>query len=106
MNTVGKLLAEYLERNSPVTAAFGPYYVSFPVVGTENEGRLQLTYHAPGQVRLQVGVHRIGTDRLYSNFLPPADAEDMHRTLREPGTHQLWLEQIGHLSDKVDAFWR
>ena len=105
MEVVGNALAEHLEKNRPVTAAFSPFRVRFPVIGTENEGMMQLTYKAPGEVRLQLGVYRRGTDRLYSNFMPAAAVEEMIRWLRDPATHQEWLEQIQHLSDSVDDYW-
>ena len=98
-------LAEHQEKNSPVTAAFTPFYVQFPVINTKNEGRLQLTYQDPGQVQLQLCVYRKGTNRLYSNFLTTSDAEEMIRYLRDPASHQVWLEQIAHLSENVDDFW-
>ena len=105
VNMLGNALAEHLEKKSPVTAAFTPFYVQFPVIDTENMGRLQLTYNAPGEVRLQLGIYRNGTDRLYSNFMPAKCAEEMIRYLRDPATHQEWLEQIEHLSEKVDDYW-
>jgi len=105
VNVLGNALAERLAENSPVTAAFTPFCVQFPVIGTNNAGRLQLTYQAPGKVRLQLLVHRNGTDRLYSNFMPAATAEEMIRYLRDPASHQEWLEQIAHLSEKVDDYW-
>ena len=105
VKVLGNDLAERLEKNSPLTAEFTPYCVQFPVIGTKNEGRLQLTYQAPGQVRLQLCVYRKGTNRLYSNFLPASDAEEMIRYLRDPASHQTWLEQIAHLSDSVDDYW-
>jgi len=105
VKVLGNALAERLVKNSPITAAFTPYCVQFPVIGTKNEGRLQLTYQAPGQVRLQLAVYRKGTNRLYSNFMPAATAEEMIRYLRDPATHLEWLEQIAHLSDSVDDYW-
>lgn len=105
VQVLGNALAEHLEKNSPVTAAFTPFYVQFPVIGTSNEGRLQLTYQAPDRVQLQLCVYRKGTDRLYSNFMPAADAQETVRILRDPASHAQWLEQIKHLSDSVDDFW-
>ena len=105
VKVLGNALAERLEKNSPITAAFTPYCVQFPVIDTKNEGRLQLTYQAPGQVRLQLAVYRKGTNRLYSNFMPAAASEEMIHYLRDSASHQAWLEQIAHLSDSVDDFW-
>lgn len=102
---LGKYLAEYLEKNSPVTIAFKPYSLRFDVYGTQNEGMMKLAYNAPGEVRLQLGIYRKGTDRLYSNFLPVAAQEEMILYLRDPASHQEWLEQIKHLSDSVDDYW-
>lgn len=105
MAVLGNALAEHLEKNGPVTAAFTPFWVRFPVSGTKNEGMMQLTYKAPGELRLQLGVYRKGSNRLYSNYLPDAAAEEMIRCLRDPATHRVWLEQIAHLSDSVDDYW-
>jgi hypothetical protein len=105
MEVVGNALAEHLEKNNPVTAAFDPFLVRFPVIDTGNIGTMKLTYDAPGKVRSQLGVYRRGTDRLYSNFMPAAAVEEMIRWLRDPATHQEWLEQIQHLSDSVDDYW-
>ena len=105
VKVLGNALAEHLEQNGPVTTTFKPFYVQFPVIDTNNEGRMQLTYSAPGQVRLQLGIYRKGTDRLYSNFMPARTAEEMIRYLRDPAAHQEWLEQIAHLSEKVDEYW-
>lgn len=105
VKVLGNALADHLEEKSPITAAFTPYCVQFPVIDTKNEGRLQLTYQAPDKIRPQLGVYRRGTDRLYSNFMPAAAPEEMIRWLRDPATHQQWLEQIQHLSDRVDDYW-
>ena len=103
--TLGDYLAEQLENNLPVTIAFKPCGLRFDVYGTENEGMMNLKYNAPGEVRLQLGIYRKGTDRLYSNFLPAKSAEDMIFYLKAPATHKEWLEQIKHLSDCVDDYW-
>ena len=105
VQVLGNALAEHLEKNSPVTAAFTPFYVQFPVINTQNEGRLQLTYQGPGLVRLQLGVYRKGTNRLYSHFMSSSTTEEMIRYLRNPASHEAWLDQIGHLSDSVDDYW-
>ena len=97
VTVLGNTLAEHLEKNGPVTATFAPFLVRFPVIDTENAGMMKLTYNAPGNVRLQLGVYRRGTDRLYSNF--------MIRYLRDPASHREWLEQIDHLSESVDDYW-
>ena len=103
--TLGDYLAEQLEKNLPVTIAFKPCGLRFDVYGTENEGMMNLKYNAPGEVRLQLGIYRKGTDRLYSNFLPAKSAEDMIFYLKASATHKEWLEQIKHLSDCVDDYW-
>ena len=105
VKVVGDALAEHLEQNGPVTAVFAPFAVKFPVIATENEAILRLAYKAPGQVSLQLGVYRKGTDRLYSNFMSAATSEEMIRCLRDPETQTEWLEQIEHLSKKADDFW-
>ena len=77
--------------------------------GTDNFAMLRVARDAAKdnslQLRLQLGVARRGTDRLYSNFMPAADAQETVRILRDPATHAQWLEQIRHLSDSVDDFW-
>ena len=103
--TLGDYLAEQLEKNLPVTIAFKPCGLRFDVYGTENEGMMNLKYNAPGEVRLQLGIYRKGTDRLYSNFLPAMPADEMIGYLRETASHQEWMEQIKHLSDRVDDYW-
>lgn len=105
VTVLGNALAEHLEKNGPVTAAFAPFWVRFPVIDTENDGMMKLTYNAPGNVRLQLGVYRKGTDRLYSHFMPAAPAEEMIRYLRDPASHREWLEQITQLSESVDDYW-
>lgn len=105
VKVLGNDLADRLEKNRPITAAFTPYCVQFPVIDTKNEGRLLLTYQAPDQVRLQLCVYRKGTNRQYSHFLPASAGEEMIRYLRDPASHQTWLEQIQHLSDCVDDYW-
>ena len=102
---LGNALAEHLEKNGPVTATFAPFCVRFPVIDTENDGMMKLTYNTPGNVRLQLGVYRRGTDRLYSNFMPAASEEEMIRYLRDPASHREWLKQIDHLSESVDDYW-
>ena len=102
---LGDYLAEHLEKNLPVTIVFPVCRLRFEVYGTENEGVMNLKYNAPGQVRLQLGIYRKGTDRLYSNFFPAMAAEEMIRYLRDPAAHQEWIEQIKHLSASVDDYW-
>ena len=105
VKVVGEYLVEQMEKNGPVTVLFRPCGIRFDVYGTENEGMMKLTYNAPGEVRLQLGIYRKGTDRLYSNFMPALGTEEMIRYLQDPAVHQEWLEQIKHLSDSVDDYW-
>lgn len=105
IEAVGNYLAEHLEQNCPVTILFRPYNLNFDVYGTKNIGTMQLRFKAYDEVSLRLGVFRDGTDRLYSNFLPSSNTEDMIRYLRNPASHQEWLEQIAHLSDSVDNYW-
>lgn len=101
---VGNHMAEQLEANLPLTAVFR-YSIRFEVCGTENLGLLKLEYYEPGKVFGQLGVHRKGTDRMYSNFISAATAKEMARCLRDPETHQEWVEQIKNLSEKVNKYW-
>jgi len=101
----GNYIAEYLEKNKPVTAAFKTCMLWFDIFGTENEGIMQVKYSAPDQVYLQLGACRKGTDRLYSHFMPAVSVEKMIRYLRDPASCHAWLEQIRYLSDSVDDYW-
>ena len=109
MEALGDYIARYVEKNSPVTCGFQPYGLSIEVCGTENLAMLRVARDAAQpdslQLRLQLGVFRRGTDRLYSNFMPAADAQETVRILRDPATHVRWLEQINRLSASVDDFW-
>ena len=102
---LGNRMAEQLEKNLPLTAAFRSYSIKFEICGTINQGLMKLEYHSPGKVYGQMGVFRKGTDRMYSNFIPTATAEEMILYLRDPATHTQWLEQTKDLSDRVDDFW-
>lgn len=108
VETLSDYIARYVEENSPVTLAFRPYCLTIEVCGTENLAMLKVARDAAQrdslQLRLQLGVVRKGTDRLYSNFMPAADAQETARILRDPATHAQWLEQIKHLSDSVDDY--
>lgn len=97
-------IARYVEENSPVTLAFRPYCLTIEVCGTENLAMLKVARDAAQHDSLQLGVVRKGTDRLYSNFMPAADAQEVVQILRDPATHAQWLEQIKHLSDSVDDY--
>lgn len=103
--SLGDYLAEHLENHLPVTIAFRPYSLGFEVYGTKNKGVMRLSYRDANRLSLQLGIYRQGTDRLFSNFLPSAGAEEMLRYLRDPASHQEWLEAIAHLSEKADDFW-
>ena len=109
VEALGDYIAQYVEENSPVTLAFRPYGLTIEVCGTENLAMLKVSRDAARdnslQLRLQLGVARRGTDRLYSNFMSAADAQETVRILRDPASHAQWLEQIKHLSDSVDDFW-
>ena len=109
VEALGDYIARYVEENSPVTLAFRPYGLTIEVCGTENLAMLKVSRDAARdnslQLRLQLGVARRGTDRLYSNFMSAADAQETVRILRDPASHAQWLEQIKHLSDSVDDFW-
>ena len=109
VEALGDYIARYVEENSPVTLAFRPYGLTIEVCGTENLAMLKVDRDAAKdqslQLRLQLGVMRKGTDRLYSNYMPAADAQETVRILRDPASHAQWLEQIKHLSDSVDDFW-
>lgn len=102
---LGNYMAEQLEKNMPVTAAFRGCGIQFEICDTKNQGLMKLEYHSPGKVYGQLGIYRKGTDRMCSNFIPAATADEMICYLRDPATHQEWLEQIQHLSCKVDNFW-
>lgn len=109
VEALGDYIARYVEENSPVTRGFQPYGLSIEVCGTKNLAMLRVSRDAAHddslRLRLQLGVVRQGTDRLYSNFMPAADAPETLRILRDPASHAQWLEQIGHLSAKVDEYW-
>ena len=109
MEKVGDYIAQYLEEKGPVTQDFQPYPLYFEISNTENIGLLKVARDAARdnslQLRLQLGVFRKGTDRLSSNFLPAADAQEMIRRLRDPAVHMQWLEQVQQLSDSVDDYW-
>ena len=109
MEALGDYIARYVEENSPVTRGFQPYALTIEVCGTENLAMLKVSRDAAQRdsllLRLQLGVARKGTDRLYSNFMPAADAQETVRILRDPASHAQWLEQITHLSDSVDDYW-
>ena len=109
VEALGNHIARYVEENSPVTRGFRPYGLTIEVCGTKNLAMLQVARDAAQagslQLRLQLGVTRKGTDRLYSNFLSAADAVETVRILRAPASHEQWLEQIQHLSDSVDDYW-
>ena len=109
VEALGDYIARYVEENSPVTLAFRPYGLTIEVCGTENLAMLKVSRDAARndslQLRLQLGVVRKGTDRLYSNFMPVADAQETVRILRDPASHAQWLEQIKQLSDSVDDYW-
>lgn len=109
VEALGDYIARYVEENSPVTLAFRPYGLTIEVCGTENLAMLKVSRDAAQrdslQLRLQLGVVRKGTDRLYSNFMPASDAQETVRILRDPASHEQWLEQIKHLSESVDDYW-
>ena len=105
VEAVCRQLISRIEENSPVTVAFRPFRCSFEVCGTDNLGVVTLQFRSPGQLSLQLGVLRAGTDRLYSNFLPSASEKKALAYLQNPVTHREWLELIGHLSAKVDGYW-
>ena len=109
VEALGDYIARHVEENCPVTRGFQPYGLTIEVCGTKNLAMLKVdrdaVQHDSLQLRLQLGVVRKGTDRLYSNFMPAADAQETVRILRDPASHTQWLEQIKHLSDSVDDFW-
>lgn len=109
VEALGDYIARYVEENSPVTRGFQPYSLTIEVCGTENLAMLKVARDAARddslRLRLQLGVVRKGTDRLYSNFMSAADAQETVRILRDPSSHAQWLEQIKHLSVSVDDFW-
>ena len=109
VEALGDYIAQYVEKNRPITHVFQPYGLTIEVCGTQNLAMLKVSLDAAHpetlQLRLQLGVVRKGTDRLYSNFMLAADAQETVRILRDPATHTQWLEQIKHLSDSVDDYW-
>ena len=109
VEALGDYIAKYVEENSPITLAFRPYSLTIDVCGTKNLAMLKVSRDAARsdsmQLRLQLGVARKGTDRLNSNFMPAADARETVRILRDPASHEQWLEQIKSLSDSVDDYW-
>lgn len=105
MKGLGDYLSDYIEKNMPVTIAFQKYGLSFAVYGTQNRGMLQVSYKGPGELRLQLGVLREGTDRLYSHYLPIRSPEEMIRYLRDPASHADWMNSVRNLSDSVDDYW-
>lgn len=109
VEALGDYMAQYVEENNPVTCGFQPYSLTIEVCGTNNFALLQVDRDAARdgslQLRLQLGVARRGTDRLYSNYMPATDAPETVRILRDSASHEQWLEQIAHLSEKVDDYW-
>ena len=109
MEKMGDYLAHYVETSSPVTLDFQPKTIYFEIDDTENYGILKVARNVAEdnslRLRLQLRALRKGTDRLYSNFLPATDAQEMIRQLRDPAAHARWMEHIRQLSDSVDDYW-
>lgn len=99
---MGDLLAEHIEKNSPVCITFRPCGYRFSIPGTQNEGVVRLTYTHPKMIGMNIGVYRMGTDRVYSNFFSSRTGEEMIRYLRSPEAHREWQTQIEHLSNRAD----
>ena len=80
VEALGDYIARYVEENSPVTRTFRPYSLSINICGTRNLAILKVSLDGAHpetlQLRLQLGVVRQGTDRLYSNFMSAADAAE------------------------------
>lgn len=110
VEALGDYIAKYVEENSPVTPTFKSYGLNIEVCGTKNVAMMIVSRDEAKddslQLRLQLGVVRKGTDRLYSNYLPAADAQETVRILRDPASHAQWLKDIKQLSDSVDAYWK
>ena len=105
MGILGDHLAEHIIQNSPVKIGFQTYAVRFQIENSENMGLMKLSYQHPGQLRLQLGVVRVGTDRLYSNFFPCKNEEEMLRYLKDSAAHAEWAQQTIHLSESVNDYW-
>lgn len=89
----------------PEKGDFAPFGFGFEIVDSPNHGLMRIENRNGNARMLRLGVHRKGSDRLYSNYLKTGTNEELIAYLRDPANIPQWLETVAHLSDKVDSFF-
>jgi len=100
-----RLLAERVRKEVPQSGRFRGLSVSFKIPGTGNEGRLIIEPSltgSPEHRRLRIGVNRVGSDRLISNYLMNDTNENILKYLEKEGIAEELLSYYMSLSDRAD----
>lgn len=109
LKRLGDAMIRNLEEDIPITPAFLPHSIYFDIIGTKNIGMLtvalSLTQKDPLKLQPKLKVLRPGTDWIAFYFMPPGDAQEIAQMLRDPSTHEQWMQQIDELSEMVDEYW-
>ena len=100
-----RLIADRVRKEVPRSGSFRAISVSFKIPGTNNEGRLivepSLTA-SPEHRRLRIGVNRVGSDRLISNYLVHDTNENILNYLEQEGIAEELLPYYMNLSERAD----
>lgn len=109
LKRLGDAMIQNLEKDIPITPAFLPHSIYFDIIGTKNIGMLTVALSLPQKdpLKLQpkLKVLRPGTDWIAFYFMPPGDVQEIAQMLRDPSTHEQWMQQIDELSEMVDEYW-
>lgn len=102
------LLAQRAEREVPENGKFTKIFVAFDVPDTQNEALISIEADQ-GQPkdmrRLSIGVHRMNSDRITSNYMLKGTKREILDYLKKAEVNSEFIKTVYSLSDSVDDYY-
>ena len=102
------LLAKRAEREVPENGKFRRIFVAFDVPDTQNEALISIEQdetQPKDMRRLSVGVHRLGSDRVTSNYIVKGTKKEIIEYLKKSEFKEEFTDTVNSLSHSVDDYY-
>ncbi len=102
------ILGQRAEREVPENGKFRRIFVAFDVPDTQNEALISIENDAnePNDMRrLIIGVHRLNSDRITSNYIFKGTKKEILEYLKNPEIKSEFTKTVYSLSKSVDEYY-
>ncbi len=102
------LLANRAEREVPENGKFRKIFVAFDIPDTQNEALISFEHDEidpKNMRRISIGVHRLGSDRITSNYIIKGTKNELIEYLKKIEFKKEFKDTVNLLSDSVDEYY-